>query len=176
MPNRDKDRGFLGGWFWSAGEDHILYRPQDLVERYYSSVGRNCNHLIGMVIDNKALVPEADVKQFAEYGRLVRKQYENCRGKIAGKLGERELFIDVDGAAPVNMFSVMEEISKGEKTTCFQISGYDGEQYIPLVVDKIIGHKRLIRLPAAAYPRYRLKIHSSIGDPHIREFTAYSLT
>jgi alpha-L-fucosidase len=173
MPNRDKITGFLGGWFWRRNQDHTLYRPVDLVERYYSSVGRNCNHLIGMVIDNRGLVPDADVRQFADYGRLIRRQYENCRGKIRGKPGEREFVLDVADAAPVNMFSLMEEISKGETVCRFQITGFDGEREVPLVDDKVIGHKRLIRLPEAAYPRYRLKLHEVIDEPHLREFAAY---
>ena len=173
MPNRDKITGFLGGWFWHRDQDHTLYRPVDLVERYYTSVGRNCNHLLGMVVDNRGLVPDADAKQFAEYGRLVRRQYENCRGKVSGRPGEREFFLDVPGAAPVNLFSLMEDIAEGETVSRYQICGFDGEHYVPLVDDKVIGHRRLVRIPVAAYPRYRLKLHGVLAPPHLRDFAAY---
>lgn len=173
MPNRDKITGFLGGWFWHRDQDHTLYRPVDLLERYYSSVGRNCNHLLGMVIDNRGLVPDADAAQFAAYGRLVRRQYEQVRGRVAGRPGERAFDLDVPGAAPVNLFSLMEQIAGGETVSRYQISGFDGHHHIPLVDGNGIGHKRLIRLPEAAYPRYRLTIHDALAEPHLREFAAY---
>ena len=62
-------------WIWIAGTDHLLYSVGELVERYYLSVGRNTNLLIGMVINDKGLVPEADVRQFTVFGGEIRRQF-----------------------------------------------------------------------------------------------------
>ena len=38
-------------------------------------VGRNTNLLIGLVIDNRGVVPDADVRQFAAFGNRIRHQF-----------------------------------------------------------------------------------------------------
>ena len=44
---------FQGGWFWKEGEDDKIFLVDQLVEKYYKSVGRNANMLIGVVVDNR---------------------------------------------------------------------------------------------------------------------------
>ena len=49
MPNR-LHAAFGGGWGWKAGEEHLLYTPEQLLDCYIRSVGRNSNLLLGMAI------------------------------------------------------------------------------------------------------------------------------
>lgn len=171
MPNRDILKAYSGGWFWREGEDHLLYRPETLVNHYFETVGRNSNLLLGMAIDNQGLVPDSDVAQYKKFGSLIKEQFAHCRGKSAGT--GNMLDMNVVDSAPVNCFSLQEDISMGERVLSFFISGFDGENYVPLVNGKNIGHKRLIRLPECRYSRYRLEIPQSKDEPQIREFAAW---
>ena len=46
------NRAFQGGWFWKAGEDDKLFTVEQLMKKYETSVGRNTNMLVGVVIDS----------------------------------------------------------------------------------------------------------------------------
>ena len=173
MPNRDCLRAWLGGWFWRGGEDHLAYRPEDLVERYFKTVGRNSNLLLGMAIDDRGLVPDSDVRQYQEFGKLLKRQFSCCREKRFGT--GRTLYLDVADAAPVNCFSLQEDISQGERALSFFLSGFDGQHYVPLANGHNIGHKRLVRLPECRYPSYRLEVPQAKDEPQIREFAAWHL-
>lgn len=157
MPNRDQFHAFLGGWFWREGEDDLLYPPEELLERYYSSVGRGCNWLLGMPIDNRGLVPDADVRQYEETGRLIREQYSCLRGRTSG-MNTCVLDIEVPGGESVDMICVKEDISKGENVLSYIVSGFDGRHYHTLVTKQDCGHKSLTRIPAVNYKAYRLTI------------------
>jgi len=175
MPNRDQVYAYQGGWFWQPDEEAYLYSPRELLDRYYTSVGRNCNFLLGMVIDDRGLVPDADVKQMTELGELIKKQYSCCIGKTSG---EGLIFdISFDASRHVNMICVMEDIAHGDTVSYFTVSGFDGEKYHTLESGKSIGHKFLSRIHSVCYSSYRLSIHNYILDqsPRIREFSLWNI-
>lgn len=160
MPNRDQNHAFLGGWFWREGEDDLLYPPAELLDRYYSSVGRGCNWLLGMPIDNRGLVPDADVRQYEETGKLIRDQFSCLRGKTSG-MNTYTLDIEVPGGESVDLICVKEDISKGENVLSYMVSGFDGKHYHTLVSKYDLGHKSLSRISAVNYRSYRLIIRDT---------------
>ena len=57
----------------------------ELAECYYLFVERNTNLLIGMVIDNRGLVPDADVRQFVAFGNRIRHQFGREIKEVCGQ-------------------------------------------------------------------------------------------
>ncbi len=174
VPNRDNHLGFMAGWFWRAGEDHTLFRPADLLERYYTSVGVNSTLMIGMAIDDRGLVPEADCRQFAEFGRLVEEQFRDCIGSCAGRPGETRYEIANPDRRAVNLLELTEEIAFGERIVHYKLLGVDdagGE--VPLYTGDLIGHRRLARFPAAHFRKFRLVIRESVDAPRLGRFALY---
>lgn len=173
MPNRDQVHAWQGGWFWQPGEDDLIYPPLELLDRYYTSVGRNCNFLLGMVIDDRGRVPESDVRQMTELGDLIRKLTSCCRGETSG-VGVT-FDIAVDDSAPVDMICLMEDIAQGERVLYFTVSGFDGNHYHTLATGKAIGYKRLVRIHPARFPSYRLQIagHKEGAEPVMQIFSLW---
>ena len=54
------------GWFYHESEDHKVKSLQQMVDIYYSSVGRNGTFLLNLPIDKRGLVHETDVKRIQE--------------------------------------------------------------------------------------------------------------
>src|SRR6185437_14020617 len=50
FPSRSKS-AWEGGWFWRANHEEDVLPLSGLIQRYYTTVGRNTNMLIGMAID-----------------------------------------------------------------------------------------------------------------------------
>ncbi|UVI29356.1 alpha-L-fucosidase [Paenibacillus spongiae] len=165
MPNR-RDQ-----WFWYEGEEHLLHPVDKLVECYYDSVGRNANLLLGMVIDNRGLVPEADVKQFTEFGEEIARRFCGIRGEITGE--GHELILDLLSPSTVNQVVIMEDLSKGERIREYRIDGLAGGEWKTLCEGISVGHKRIECIDSVLVSQIRLTITRSFGMPHIRTLAAF---
>jgi alpha-L-fucosidase len=175
IPNRNKSKCFQGGWFWRKGEESWLYSPNDLLDRYLKSVGRNSNLLIGMVIDNRGRVPDADVAQFRTFGKLVRSLYRNRLASVSGA----GLKFDIDLAADsgASLCSIREDITNGENVRRFRLSGFADGNWKEIASGGTIGHRRLITFAPGAYTRFQLELESIEPGttPVLRDFELYSL-
>ena len=59
------------GWFYHAEEDDRVKTPQELLEVYYRSVGRNCVLLLNIPPDQRGLFHENDVAVLREFRRIL---------------------------------------------------------------------------------------------------------
>ena len=172
-PNREKEHAFQCGWIWHAGEDGYVYPAETLLDKYFTSVGRGANMLIGMVIDNRGLVPDVDAREFRRFGELVSNLYAQ---KVASAAGEANcLFIEVkDGARP-NLISVQEDIRFGERVRNWELWGFDGRLWHTLHHGLGIGHRRLVKVRPGSYTRYMLAAWDHRGErqAQIRDFSLY---
>lgn len=82
------------------------------MDRYVTTVGRNTNMLVGIVVDPKGLVSDADMKRLEEFEQLVKKRFSSSLRLTAGK---GDLFvISFKSPQRVNYLVIQEEITKGE--------------------------------------------------------------
>ncbi|MCC7495456.1 MAG: alpha-L-fucosidase [Fimbriimonadaceae bacterium] len=171
MPNRDQHRAFQGGWFWRAGEDDTLYSVEHLLERYYRSVGRNCNLLLGMVIDDQGQVPAADVARCTDFGAAVQREFRHPLGTVSGT-GD-ELLLELPAPQHVHCVALREDLPHGERVRAYTLAGRQGTTWQDLASGQCIGHQRLIRLPATPLEALRLRITAATAPPQIRALAAY---
>ncbi len=59
------------GWFYHATEDDEVKSPQELLEVYYRSVGRNCVLLLNVPPDTRGLFHENDVAVLREFRQIL---------------------------------------------------------------------------------------------------------
>lgn len=163
-------RVFSGGWFWREGEDALIRPLDDLMERYVTTVGRNTNMLLGIVIDNRGLVPEADVNRLDEFGKELERQFSNPLGTTKGTGNIHKL--DFKSPQEVNYVVIQEEISKGERVREYNLYGKNGNQWELLSKGSCIGHKR-IEVVGKPLSGIKLEIVQSEGKPQIRELICY---
>ena len=175
VPNRNRRKGgFQGGWFWRAGQDEMVFPAEELLERYFQSVGRGCNLLIGMVIDNRGLVPDADAREFARFGKLVEGLYARPLAHTRGTGRVFEL-TPAAGERPA-LASIAEDIRVGENVRAFVLSGLDGETWRTLAKGESVGHRRLLRFDAGACSKFRLEFTQTRPGvtPVVRDFSLYA--
>ena len=171
MPCRAQDRAFGGGWFWRRGEDELLHPLDYMVERYYRSVGRNGNLLLGMVIDDQGLVPAADCARFSEFGREIARRFSAPKASCSGNGLVHELALE--SPAAVTQAVIAEDIRLGERVREYSIEAWDRGAWRPAARGSCVGHKRIERFAPAASDRFRLNIGRAASEPAIREFAVY---
>lgn len=71
------------GWFYHESEDHKVKSLQQMVDIYYSSIGRNGTFLLNLPIDRRGLVPETDVKRLQEMTAVLKADFAHNLAKGA---------------------------------------------------------------------------------------------
>ena len=171
IANRDNQTSFQGGWFWKDGQDSAVHSVSVLLDRYYKSVGRNSNLILGMVIDDRGLVPDVDKKTFEEFGDVVNRLNDIPRDTTSGEGYCFEL--DITNGDYISEVLLMEKFSEGERIRKYLIQAFVKNEWETVAKGQCIGHKRLIEFPKVKTDKIRLKILESIGTPHIEEFSVY---
>lgn len=59
------------GWFYHQSQDERVKTPQELVDLYYKSVGRNGTFLLNLPPDQRGLIHENDVASLKEYRSIL---------------------------------------------------------------------------------------------------------
>lgn len=166
-----KNASFQGGWFWKQGQDDQLRGLDELVDRYVKSVGRNTNMLLGMVVDNRGLVPEADVKRLDEFGQQVKNQFGKPLATAAG--AGNSLTLELPAPQVLRYVVMQEDIAQGERVREYQLSGLADGQWKRLAQGSCIGHKRIEVLGDASFSAIRLEVVKSDGVPQIKRLACF---
>ena len=166
LPNRYARKAFQGGWFWRAGEERAIVPAKNLFDVYLKSVGRNTNMLIGMVVDDRGLFPEADAAVFTRFGEMTNQAFGTPIASIENGHGYHYRLALPEGTAP-NYLVLMEDISQGER-----VLGFTVNSGIKEIKGKCIGHKKIIALPRDAR-EIALKITRAKTEPMLRSIAVY---
>ena len=169
LPNRYTF--IVSGWGWRRGLDWMVLPLHQLMNSYYKSVGRGANMIIGMAIDTRGLVPEADQRRFKQFGNEVRRRFQKPLAETSGH-GNR-LEIDLGAMKLFNHVVLMEDISQGQRVRQYQVEGFNGRYWFPLASGSSIGHKTIHRFPPLMASHVRLTVEQSAGEPVIRSFRLY---
>ena len=163
-------------WMYKYGVENQgeMFSVEELMHKYETSVGRNTNMLIGLVIDDRGLIPEADVQRAAEFGREIERRYGSPIARSEGLKG-RSMTLKLKDAASVDRCILQEDIRHGERVRKYILKGQtpDG-QWITLKEGENIGHKRIIRFAPATLKALRLEVTDDIATPLIRNFSVFA--
>lgn len=171
FPNRNAATSYMGGWFWREGEASEVLPAEHLFDRYLTSVGRNTNMLVGMVIDTNGLFPARDTEEFEKAGEMIRSIFDAPlatvqRAPLSIRIAEGENRV-------AGYFSVGEDIALGERVTGYIAHGYDDHGYeIFTHRGKVIGHKRILELPKGV-ANVELEITGARAEPVIKFMELY---
>jgi len=159
--------GFQGGWFWVDDHQDMISKEKFL-DNYVTSVGRNSNMLIGIVVDSSGLVPAKDVALLKDFGDAVKLKY---RPMATTSGSGKEILLDLGKLHLVNGIVIKEDIAKGERIREYRLEGYNGKSWEKIGRGSAVGHKRIELLATPKrFSKIKLFIVKSAGDPVIKEF------
>ncbi|MFT3936910.1 MAG: alpha-L-fucosidase [Chitinophagaceae bacterium] len=163
--------GWQGGWFWKAEGQQMLSVDQ-LLSNYNSSVGRNANMLIGIVVDTSGLVPQEDLKVLKTFGNELKKRFATPLASIKGKGKSFEL--NYTKEIPATHYIVIEEdIAHGEHIRAYSIEQWKNNEWVKIAEGKSVGHKRIHEVKNLAAGKLRLSITESSATPYVKSFSIY---
>ena len=162
----------MHNWFWSPGQEKAVQPTDTLVRMYEQSVGRNCNFVLGAVIQPDGMLPEPDARRFAEFGAAIRRRYGKAVGETTGAGSLVELKLPMP--AKLDTIVAMEDISQGERVREYVIEGRTpGGEWENLGTGWSIGHKRIQGFARRELAAVRLRLTRSIAEPRIRRLAVF---
>jgi alpha-L-fucosidase len=190
------------GWFYHQKQDSLVRSPENLMELYYSSVGRNSNLLLNVPPDRRGLLHENDVNSLLAFSELRKKEFENelAKGKkvtatsVRGKGFEAsnvndgnpetywaandlqttgDIIINFDSETEVNRILLQEYIKLGQRVQKFSLSAFINGEWIPVIDGTTIGHKVIRKFPVIKTDKIKLTISKSKACPVISNFELY---
>jgi len=190
------------GWFYHQSQDSLVRTPENLLELYYSSVGRNSNLLLNVPPDRRGLLHENDVISLLAFRELLKKEFSDdlARGKKAtadfyrGRGFEASMVndgnpetywttkdsrlsgsidIDLDGEKEVNRIVLQEYIKLGQRVQSFHVSALLNGEWNKILDGTTIGHKIIRKFPVVRTGRIRVSIDKSKACPLISNLELY---
>lgn len=160
-------------WFWYKNQKSLVKPVEELIRVYYNSVGRNTNLLLGMVINDKGLVPKLDAEVFRQFGTEIKLRFENPIAETQGTANE--LVLELPKEQIINQIVIMEDISEGHIIRKYQLDGFQNNKWSTLCEGSCIGHKAIHIFKPIEVSKIRLRCSIKINIPKIKKLNVYNV-
>jgi alpha-L-fucosidase len=185
----EADVSIRPGWFWRSSEDGRLKTVEQLMDIYYSSVGRNALLLLNVPADTTGCIPTADSLRLMEFRRQLDSVFaRNLAVRVHGH-GRRLLDGDfdsysvlrrpsfevaLDGPSTFNRLLLQEYIPLGQRVRAFRVEALSPDgAWTEIATGTTIGYKRILLLPETTATRLRIPVTSARAAPILPDVGGY---
>lgn len=162
--------GWQGGWFWKA-EGQGMLSVEQLLTNYNTSVGRNANMIIGIVVDTSGRVPQEDVDRLTAFGNELEKRFKKPIAAVSGN--GKEIILKAKANQAKHFIIIQEDISRGERIRKYVVEALSGNIWKPVAEGLSVGHKRIHEVEGLQAQQIRLRVIGSEGVPQIKTLALY---
>jgi alpha-L-fucosidase len=166
------------GWFHHPAEDARVRSVDNLVDLYFTSVGRNGKLLLNVPPTKDGLIHPTDVARLEGFREARTRMFGapvvggNTSWKVTGPT-KAELTIDHRRPVDFGVIRLAENIERGQVVARYRVDvAAEGELWRPLTSGATIGHARLHRVEGMAVRRIRVTIEDAIAPPEPISLTA----
>ena len=164
----EADVSIRPGWFWHPAEDDKVKSPDELVDLYFASVGRNAGLLLNVPPTRAGVLADADVASLAGFGdrRSALFASDVAAGAARRTVGET---IELLWPRPVRfgVAALAEAIELGQVVERYTLDAWVSGAWVTCAGGTTIGHKRLERFEPIETTRVRLVTRSTLGRPRV---------
>lgn len=183
----ETDVSIRKGWFYHESENNSVKTPQQLVDLYYKSVGRNSLLLLNIPPNKSGLFEETDIASIKEMRSILNETFEKnlAKNKAIYLLTDNKLNTDIPlkigqiweinfkNNVQFDRIMLQENINKGQMIEAISLQYWDGANWKPLCNASTIGHKRLLKTNLVETNKVRMKIHRAKGSINLAEIGFY---
>ncbi|MDR3712426.1 MAG: alpha-L-fucosidase [Puia sp.] len=161
-------------WFWSENNEKKRRNLGELMEIYYKSAGRGAIMLLNATPDTSGLIPEGDMKRYAELGAEIDRRFSRPLATIVNKKGS-VIELPLGKPTAINHIVIMEDYRRGERIRGYKVEGYVNGRWQKLSEGSSIGRKKIDWFGTVAVSGIRLQITKSAGEPLLRSISLYDI-
>ncbi|PYF77398.1 alpha-L-fucosidase [Pedobacter nutrimenti] len=172
----ETDVSIRPGWFYHPAEDDKVKTPEQLMNIYFTSVGRNSVLLLNIPPNKQGLISASDQKSLKAWKDQMDATFKhNLLKGAAVKKMPMEFQYELKQAKTFDVLSLQEDIAKGQRVEKFRAEYWNGTKWVLFAEGTTIGYKRLIRFDPVRATKIRLKIESSRLRPFLSLVGLYKM-
>jgi alpha-L-fucosidase len=179
----ETDVSIRPGWFHHPAEDTRVRSVENLVNLYFTSVGRNSKLLLNVPPTRTGLIHSVDIERLtgmrAKLDEMFRKDLVDADYLKWTRTGPNtaEAEVDLGRNETISIVDLRERVSDGQTISRYRVDYAVGAEWIPAFRGTTIGYRRLTRLPAPiTAKRVRVVIEDAVAKPEPIEIGLYSAT
>ena len=156
------------GWFNHPADDARVRSVDDLMELYFTSVGRNGKLLLNVPPTREGLLHPTDVARLTAFRAALARTFAEDVTAGARRRTSRDGSTTWELRAPhtVTIARLAEDVARGQHVARYTLEGADaGGAWVTLASGTTIGHAKLDRFAPATLRRVRLRIDDAVGTP-----------
>ena len=168
------------GWFYHPAEDANVRSVDNLVDLYFSSVGRNGKLLLNVPPTRDGLLHSTDVERLIGMRSVLDAMFAtNHAGRAKSKFrvtGRRtaEVVIDLPRTRSISVIRLAENIMRGQIVARYSVDGAgDDGVWKRISQGTTIGHAKLDRYSSMQMRRLRVTIEDAVAKPEPVTLEAY---
>ena len=175
----ETDVSIRPGWFYHPAEDERVRDVDNLVQLYFTSVGRNSKLLLNVPPTRAGLLHERDVANLAAMrARLTNMFGRNLTNgaRVSWRVtGPRSGMLEVELAetVDVSVVDLREDIEHGQIVARYSLTGSDGGPWRDLSRGTTIGYRKLDRFDPVPVRRVKLSIEEALAAPRRPRLALY---
>lgn len=160
------------GWFYHPAEDEKVRSIDNLVDLYFTSVGRNGKLLLNVPPTRQGLLNSTDVERLTGMRDALDKMFDSdhaarasSKFRVTGS-HSAELMIELPRTESISVLRLSENIARGQLVAAYHVDGAgDDNVWKPVSRGTTIGHAKLDRFNALTLKRLRVTIDDAAAQP-----------
>jgi alpha-L-fucosidase len=162
----ETDVSIRPGWFYHPAEDARVKSGDELVQLYFTSVGRNSKLLLNVPPTREGRLHEHDIASLIAMRARLTALFPTPPGGVRPNgwqvTGARRgvLEIDYGHTVTVSIADLREDITRGQIVARYELAGSNGGSWSTLVRGTTIGYRKLDRFPPTKVRRVRLTLEA----------------
>ena len=165
-------------WIWTPNTDDKILSVEQLMDAYYTSIGRGANLLVNLTPDPRGLIPEAEYRRMTDFGAEIRHRLGKPSAVTGSERGWSRpgvLELDLGRTTPIGHVVLEAEIAHGQHVLAYELDAFDDGKWTTIAQGESIGRKRIERFkPSLRAERVRLRIVKAGAIPIIRTLAVYA--
>lgn len=165
----ETDVSIRPGWFWHPAEDARVRSVDNLVELFFTSVGRNSKLLLNVPPTRDGVLHAIDVERLRGMHQRLTSLFATDLATGAAvawrDTGTRtaELMLTFDRPVTAGIADLREPIERGQSVARYRLETARDGAWVPLARGSTIGYRKLDRFAATSLTRVRVVVEDAVG-------------
>ncbi|HET9066534.1 MAG TPA: alpha-L-fucosidase [Gemmatimonadales bacterium] len=167
----ETDVSIRPGWFWHPAEDGSVRSADDLVELYFSSVGRNSKLLLNVPPTRAGRLHETDIAHLNAMRERLDTMFgtpmtgSNMAWQSTGASSASALLDGLPAEGRISVIDLREEITMGQRVARYVVEARDQDGWEEVARGTTIGCRRLHRIAPRHVSGLRLRLLETVDQP-----------
>jgi alpha-L-fucosidase len=164
----ETDVSIRSGWFHHPAQDGSVKSVDQLVDLYFTSVGRNSKLLLNTPPTREGRIHETDTTRLEAMHQRLAALFHNplSLAPVGTRFSGRTATVEIDlgRSVSVGIVDLRENIARGQTIARYSLDWLGDGGWTPLTRGGTIGYRKLDRISATTVRRLRLTIENAAGD------------